>query len=209
MPWLDQVQSVVEAWYPGEQDGTAIASVLFGSFDPSGRLPLTFPSSESAQPLTSVADFPGVGDVVDFGTGTDALDIGYRWYQTHDVAPLFPFGYGLSYTKFSLANPSIQESGSNVVVRLDVTNVGTREGTDVIQGYVKYPSAASEPPEQLKAFARVTLPPLATRRIALTVPISSLSIFLHNSFDLLPGQYQVSVGQSSADLPLSLQFKIP
>jgi beta-glucosidase len=209
MPWLDQVQSVVEAWYPGEQDGTAIASVLFGSFDPSGRLPLTFPTSDTAQPLTSVADFPGVSDDVDFGTGTDALDIGYRWYQAHDVTPLFPFGYGLSYTKFSLANPSIQMTGSTVVVRLDVTNVGTHEGTDVVQGYVKYPVTAGEPPEQLKAFARVSLSPLATRRIALTIPISSLSILLHNTSSVLPGQYTVSVGQSSANLPISLQVKIP
>ena len=124
MPWLNQVQSVLEAWYPGEHDGAAIASVLFVSFDPSGRLTLSFPTSETAQPLTSVADFPGVSDVADFGTGSDALDIGYRWYQAHDIKPLFPFGFGLSYTKFSLDNPSIQETGSNVIVRLDVTNVG-------------------------------------------------------------------------------------
>jgi beta-glucosidase len=208
MPWLNQVQSVVEAWYPGEQDGTAIASVLFGSFDPSGRLPLTFPASETAQPLTSVADFPGVSDVVDFGTGSDALDIGYRWYQAHDVQPLFPFGFGLSYTTFSLEDPSIQETGTNVIVRLDVTNVGTRTGTDVVQGYVKDPEAAGEPPEQLKAFSRVTLSPLATRRLALTIPLSSLSVFLHNAFSVLPGKYQVDVGQSSADLPISLPFTI-
>jgi beta-glucosidase len=209
MPWLNQVQSVLEAWYPGEEDGSAIASVLFGSFDPSGRLPLTFPSSETAEPLTSVADFPGVNDVVDFGTGNDALDIGYRWYQAHDVQPLFPFGFGLSYTSFSLGNPSIQETGSSVIVRLNVTNRGTHEGTDVVQGYVKYPAAAGEPPEQLKAFARVKLLPLATRRVALTIPISNLSIFLHNSFNVLPGEYQVNVGQSSANLPISLEVKIP
>jgi beta-glucosidase len=150
-----------------------------------------------------------VSDVVDFGTGTDALDIGYRWYQAHDVQPLFPFGFGLSYTKFSLDNPSIQETGSNVVVRVDVTNVGTHDGTDVVQSYVKYPSAAGEPPEQLKAFARVTLSPQATRRIALTIPISNLSIFLHDTTKVFPGEYQVSVGQSSADLPISLPVKIP
>jgi beta-glucosidase len=208
MPWLNQVQSVLEAWYPGEQDGSAIASVLFGSFDPSGRLPLTFPSSETAQPLTSVADFPGVNDVVDFGAGNDALNIGYRWYQAHDVQPLFPFGFGLSYTTFSLGDPSIQETGSSVIVRLNVTNVGMHDGTDVVQGYVKYPETAGEPPEQLKAFERVKLSPLATRRIALTIPISNLSIFLHNSFSVLPGTYHVNVGQSSADLPISLQFKV-
>jgi beta-glucosidase len=209
MPWLSQVQSVLEAWYPGEQDGAAIASVLFGSFDPVGRLPLTFPSSETTQPLTSVADFPGVNDVVDFGSGSDALDIGYRWYQAHDVSPLFPFGFGLNYTTFSLGNPSIQVTGSNVIVHLDVTNAGSREGTDVVQSYVKFPLAAGEPPEQLKAIARVKLLPQATRRVALTIPISSLSIFLDNTSQVLAGKYQVSVGQSSADLPISLKVKIP
>jgi beta-glucosidase len=94
-------------------------------------------------------------------------------------------------------------------VRLDVTNVGTREGTDVVQGYVKYPTAAGEPPEQLKTFARVTLSPLATRRIALTIPISNLSIYLHNAFSVVPGKYQVNVGQSSADLPISLRSRFP
>jgi beta-glucosidase len=108
-----------------------------------------------------------------------------------------------------LDNPSIQETGSNVVVRVDVTNVGTHDGTDVVQSYVKYPSAAGEPPEQLKAFARVTLSPQATRRIALTIPISNLSIFLHDTTKVFPGEYQVSVGQSSADLPISLPVKIP
>jgi beta-glucosidase len=209
MPWLNDVQSVLEAWYPGEQDGTAIAAVLFGSFDPAGRLPLTFPVSASAQPVTSVADFPGVNDVVSFGTGDAALDVGYRWYQAHDVSPLFAFGFGLSYTTFSLEEPSIQETSSSLIVRLDVTNTGSREGTDVVQAYVKYPSALDEPPEQLKAFARVKLLPLATRRVALSIPISSLSVFLHGSFTLMPGKYGVNVGQSSADLPLSFRVTIP
>ncbi len=209
MPWLNDVQCVIEAWYPGEEDGAAIASALFGSFDPSGHLPLTFPSSEAAQPVTTAEDFPGVNDVVDFGTGTAALDVGYRWYQAHHVTPLFPFGYGLSYTTFSLDTSSIQESPSDIVVRLNVTNVGRREGTDVLQAYVKYPASAGEPPEQLKAFARVQLSPLATRLIALSIPISSLSVYLHNAFTVVPGTYQVNVGKSSANLPISLRVNIP
>ncbi len=95
MPWLGRVRSVVEAWYPGEEDGTAIASVLFGSYDPSGRLPLTIPAHENAQPAATAADFPGVNDTLDFGTGSAALDVGYRWYQANHVTPLFPFGFGL------------------------------------------------------------------------------------------------------------------
>lgn len=208
MPWLNDVQSVLEAWYPGERDGTAIAAALFGSFDPSGRLPLTFPASASAEPVTSVADFPGVDDVVSFGTGAAALDVGYRWYQAHDVSPLFAFGFGLSYTNFSLEDSSIKETPSSVIVSVDVTNTGPRYGTDVVQAYVKDPTSLGEPPEQLKAFTRVTLSPLGTRRIAITIPISSLSVFLHGSFTLAPGSYGVNVGQSSADLPLAFHVTI-
>jgi beta-glucosidase len=208
MPWLNDVQSVLEAWYPGERDGTAIAAALFGSFDPSGRLPLTFPASASAEPVTSVADFPGVDDVVSFGTGAAALDVGYRWYQAHDVSPLFAFGFGLSYTNLSLEDSSIKETPSSVIVSVDVTNTGPRYGTDVVQAYVKDPTSLGEPPEQLKAFTRVTLSPLGTRRIAITIPISSLSVFLHGSFTLAPGSYGVNVGQSSADLPLAFHVTI-
>jgi beta-glucosidase len=208
MPWLNDVQSVLEAWYPGEEDGTAIANVLFGKFDPAGRLPLTFPATASTQPVTTVADFPGVNDVVSFGTGSAALDVGYRWYQAHDVAPLFAFGFGLSYTTFSLEDPTIQETASSVTVRLDVTNTGSREGVDVVQTYVKYPSALDEPPEQLKAFTRVKLSPFATRRVVISLPISHLSVFLHGSFAVVPGKYGVNVGQSSADLPMRFQVAI-
>jgi beta-glucosidase len=208
MPWLNDVQSVVEAWYPGEQDGTAIASVLFGSFDPSGRLPVTFPASDSAQPMTQVADFPGINDVVNFGSGSSALNIGYRWYQAHDVTPLFPFGYGLSYTTFALGEPSLQKDASSLTVRLNVTNTGQRDGTDVVQAYVQYPRAAGEPPEQLKAFLRVRLSPQATRRVTLSIPLSSLSVYLHKASTLVPGTYRVNVGQSSADLPISLTARV-
>ncbi|MGA7834488.1 MAG: glycoside hydrolase family 3 C-terminal domain-containing protein, partial [Acidimicrobiales bacterium] len=150
MPWLASVQSVLEAWYPGEADGTAIASTLFGLVDPSGRLPITFPASATAQPLSTPSQFPGADDVVDFGVGPAALDVGYRWYQAHDVTPLFPFGFGLDYTSFSLSNGSLAERNGNILLNVDVTNSGSRTGVDVVQAYVKYPRAADEPPEQLK-----------------------------------------------------------
>jgi beta-glucosidase len=124
------------------------------------------------------------------------------------VAPLFPFGFGLSYTTFALEDPSIQETASSLIVGLDVTNTGPRYGTDVVQAYVKDPTSLDEPPEQLKAFTRVTLSPLGTRRVVLTIPTSSLSVFLHGSFTLMPGTYGVNVGQSSADLPLSFRVTI-
>lgn len=209
MPWLNRVQGVLEAWYPGEADGTAIASVLFGAVDPSGRLPITFPTSLSAQPIAMPSQFPGANDVVDFGTGPAALDVGYRWYQAHNVTPLFPFGYGLDYTTFTLSNASLLERDGNILLNVDVSNTGARAGVDVVQAYVKYPSAADEPPEQLKGFVRVELEPHSTRSVSLSIPISTLDVFLDGTFRTLAGTYDVSLGQSSANLPITLRAKVP
>jgi beta-glucosidase len=208
MPWLNDVQGVLEAWYPGQVDGTAIASILFGAVDPSGRLPVTFPTSLSAQPISMPSEFPGVNDVVNFGTGPAALDVGYRWYQAHNVTPLFPFGYGLDYTTFSLSNASYEVSGGNIDVNLDVSNTGDRTGVDVVQAYVKDPAKAGEPPEQLKAFLRVNIPPATTRNVSLTIPISSLAVFLNGGFHTLTGTYGVSIGSSSANLPLTVNVDV-
>ena len=209
MPWLSHVDAVLEAWYPGEEDGAAIAHILTGAFDPAGRLPITFPRSPAAQPLTSPAQFPGVDDEVNFGTGAGALDIGYRWYQAHEVAPLFPFGFGLSYTHFGLSDASIQRDHTNVVVHLTVTNTGRRSGVDVVQVYVGDPPSVHEPPEQLRAFTRVTLGPSQSRPITLTVPLASLDVYLNGELASVPGNYLVSVGQSSSDLPITQQVRVP
>ncbi len=208
MPWLNSVQGVLEAWYPGQEDGTAIASILFGAIDPSGRLPVTFPTSLSAQPITTPAEFPGVNDIANFGTGYSALDVGYRWYQAHDVEPLFPFGYGLDYTTFSLSNATYAVNQGNIAVNLDVSNTGSRTGVDVVQAYVKYPAKAGEPPEQLKAFLRVNVPPATTRNVSMTIPISSLAVYLNGGFHTLTGTYDVSIGSSSADLPLTVDVDV-
>jgi len=209
MPWLNHVEGVLEAWYPGEEDGAAIANVLTGAFDPSGRLPITFPASASAQPLTSPAQFPGVDDEVSFGVGRAALEVGYRWYQAHDVAPLFPFGFGLSYSDFAFGNSNIHLDHQNVVVRLTVTNTGPRSGADVVQVYVGDPSSIGEPPEQLRAFTRVVLAPAASKLVVLSVPLSSLNVYLRGGLQFVPGSYLVSVGRSSTDLSISQRIQIP
>ncbi|MCU1363874.1 MAG: Beta-glucosidase [Acidimicrobiaceae bacterium] len=209
MPWLDQVQGVVEDWYPGEEDGHAIAAILTGAFDPSARLPITFPATAAEQSVASPAQFPGIDDTVSFGNGPSALDVGYRWYQAHNVAPLFPFGFGLSYTTFSLSNPSVQRESGNINVSLLVTNTGSVRGADVLQVYVKDPAATDEPPEQLRAVARVTLDPGQSREVTLSFPVASLQISsTGGGFQFFPGTYQVSVGNSSSDLPIHLSVNI-
>ena len=107
MPWLSSVKGVIEDWYPGQDDGTAIAAVLFGDIDPSGHLPETFPTSLSSIPTASPSQFPGVAGKVDYSEG---LDVGYRWYDAKNVTPLFPFGYGLSYTSFAFSDLKVTPS---------------------------------------------------------------------------------------------------
>ncbi len=197
MPWLDRVSAVLEDWYPGQEDGAAIAAVLSGRVDPSGRLPITFPANESETPQRSPSTFPGVDGTVHFGS---VLDIGYRWYQSHDVTPLFAFGYGLDYTNFALSKPSVTTTSSGIDVRIAVTNVGERSGDDVVQVYVKDPASTDEPPEQLRAFERVLVAPSQTKGLVLEIPWSRLRVFEHGAFTLVAGEYGVGVGQSSADL---------
>jgi beta-glucosidase len=206
MPWLSHVAGVLEAWYPGEEDGAAIAAILTGAVDPSGRLPISFPASPSMLPESSSNQFPGTNSVVSYGTG---LDLGYRWYQVNGVTPLFPFGFGLDYTSFSLSNATLQSTPSGVLLHLTVTNTGPSTGGDVVQAYVRYPSATGEPPEQLRAFARVVLRPSSSSNVTLLIPPTGFQVFVNGSFETVPGDYGIDIGQSSANLPIHLGVSIP
>lgn len=205
MPWLSHVAGVLEAWYPGEQDGNAISAILSGRIDPSGRLPLSFPSSLTQQPATSPRQFPGVNLSVSFSSN---LAVGYRWYQVHHYTPLFAFGFGLDYTTFDLSTASLSRHGNHVTVRVRVRNIGGRTGATVVQAYVHYPNIAGEPPEQLRAFTRVTLAPSASRIVTLNLPPSSFQIFSKGHFITLAGHYSIDVGQSSSQLPIHLALSI-
>ncbi len=144
MPWIDSVKAVLEAWYPGQEDGNAIAAVLFGDVNPSGKLPVSFPRSLADVPAASAARWPGEGGQVRYAEG---LEVGYRWYQGRKIAPLFPFGFGLSYSTFRFANLRVARGrGRRVAVAADVTNAGRRAGSDVVQVYVGFPAADGEPP---------------------------------------------------------------
>ena len=207
MPWLANVAGVVEAWYPGEEDGTAVAAVLTGQVAPSGRLPITFPRSPTAQPASTVAEFPGIDAGVSFGTG---LDIGYRWYQVNGVTPLFPFGFGLDYTSFDLSDAQVAPSpAGGYTVEVDVTNTGSRSGADVVQAYVAYPSGLGEPPEQLRAFKKVVVAPGATTRATLVLPASGFASDAGGTPTVVAGSYVIGVGESSADLPIQLPVEVP
>ena len=162
MPWLSSVAGVVEAWYPGEEDGAAIAAILFGDVDPSGHLPITFPYFQrSRRDRLGLTQWPGIDLTSTFSEG---LDVGYRWYNATGTQPLFPFGFGLSYTGFSFGGLSVTPSSDGYSVTVDVTNTGSSPGTEVPQVYLTDPAAAGQPPAQLAAFSTVTLAPRPVQR---------------------------------------------
>jgi beta-glucosidase len=208
MPWLSQVSAVVDAWYPGQTSGTVLASVLFGQTDPGGHLPVTFPQSLSQVPASTTAEFPGNGTTVQYSEG---VDVGYRWYDAKATQPLFPFGFGLSYTSFAYSGLQVSRNSvsgtQDVRVSATVTNVGKRSGSDVAQLYLGDPVASGEPPRQLVGFTRVSLAPGQSTRVSFTVTPRDMSWWSDsaNGWTQTEGQYSVYVGDSSALSGLPLQ----
>ena len=213
MPWLSQVAGVVDAWYPGQTSGTSLASVLFGQTDPGGHLPVTFPASLSQVPASTTAQFPGNGSEVLYSEG---IDIGYRWYDSQNITPMFPFGFGLSYTKFAYSGLSLSRTAVNgtqdVRVSATVTNVGKVAGSDVAQLYLGDPAATGEPPRQLEGYQRVTLNPGRSARVSFTITPQDMSWWSDsaNGWTQTAGLYHVYVGDSSAlsSLPLRNAFRM-
>ncbi|MEU3465649.1 glycoside hydrolase family 3 C-terminal domain-containing protein [Streptomyces sp. NPDC006733] len=204
MPWAGSVRGIVEVWYPGQGYGTAIASLLFGDTNPSGHLPVTFPTSLAQMPAHTAAQWPGTSGTVQYSEG---VNVGYRHYDANHLTPQFPFGHGLSYTTFSFGNLRIGTlpKGGALTVTATVTNIGGRAGADVAQLYVTQPAASGAPAKQLQGFARVDLPPGAGRTV--TFPLTERSLASYNestnSWVATPGAYTVAVGDSAANLPLT------
>lgn len=201
MPWLGQVQGVLEAWYPGEEDGTAAAAILFGDVDPSGKLPVTFPTSLAQTPTQTAAQYPGINKVM---TYSEDLLIGYRWYNAKDLTPLFPFGYGLSYTNFEFSGLSLDPSPGGVRVAATLSNTGLRTGADVVQVYVSDPASTGEPPQQLEAYAKKSVAPGGSVNVSFTLAPHAFSYWdtADSQWTEAPGCYTIRVGDSSANEPL-------
>jgi beta-glucosidase len=213
MPWLSQVAAVLDAWYPGQTSGTSLASVLFGQTDPGGHLPVTFPAGLSQVPASTTAQFPGTGSQVQYSEG---IDVGYRWYDANNLTPVFPFGFGLSYTQFAFSglqvSPATVDGTQDVQVSATVTNTGQRAGSDVAQLYLGDPSASGEPPRQLAGFRRVSLAPGASAPVSFTITPQQESWWddSANGWNQSEGTYNVYVGDSSAlaALPLRGTFTV-
>jgi beta-glucosidase len=210
--WLDKVPAYLELWYPGEAGGTALAEVLFGDIDPSGHLPATFERKAEDNPTYSNYYPEGDTNRVIYKEG---IFVGYRGYEKNGVKPLYPFGYGLSYTTFKYANlmvtPDSSEAG-NFTVSFDVTNSGDREGATVAQVYVGDDKApVPEPAKQLKGFARVNLKGGETQHVS--VPLDSRAFAYYDvaakHWTIAPGSFGILVGDSSADILLTGSASVP
>ncbi|GAA1586633.1 glycoside hydrolase family 3 C-terminal domain-containing protein [Actinomadura kijaniata] len=204
-PWAGRVRGVVQAWYPGQRGGEALARVLYGDVDPGGRLPMTFPAAGRDAPLAgNPAQYPGVDKTVTFSEG---VMVGYRHYDARRLTPRFPFGHGLSYTTFRYGGLSVRPDR----VQVTVTNTGKRPGYAVPQMYLGLPSPRAgipQPPRQLKGYDKVLLAPGASARV--TFPITSRSLAYWDEaargWRVARGCYAVGVGSSSRDLPLTGRF---
>jgi beta-glucosidase len=210
MPWIDQAATLVQYWFSGMEGGTALARVLLGEVNPSGRLPFTFPRRLEDSPAHALGEYGPVR--VEYREG---VFIGYRWHDARDLEPLFPFGHGLSYTTFQIGAPELDAAeftaGEDVRLRVSVTNTGPRAGAEVVQLYVGNPEGpVPRPVRELRAFAKVHLAPGETRVIDFTLPARAFAFWdtSAHGWRVAPGPYQLQSGASSRRLspPTPLQL---
>jgi beta-glucosidase len=216
MPWLDQVGAVAEAWYSGSRGAEAVANVLFGDVNPSGKLPMTFPKSEADLPHPKVVQPPphsqGASPVMrmegakpSFSVHYDeGLKVGYKWYDAEKKPVLFPFGFGLSYTTYSYSDLQVTP-GASTTVTFKVTNTGSRAGTEIAEVYAALPADAQEPPKRLVGWSRVSLAPGESKEVSVAIDPKYLSIFdeAGDKWKLVSGSYTFMAGGSSQDLSLT------
>ncbi|MBL7165135.1 MAG: glycoside hydrolase family 3 C-terminal domain-containing protein [Dehalococcoidales bacterium] len=207
--WLDRVPAVLEAWFAGQECGNAIADVLFGDVNPSGKLPETVPRRIEDNP--AFINYPGENGRVLYGEG---IFVGYRYYDAKKIEPLFPFGHGLSYTTFEygrLTIPAEVAVGDDLTVRIDITNTGEREGKEVVQLYIHdIESSLVRPHKELKGFTKVSLTPGETRTVSFTLGQRDLSFYDPDRQEWVaePGEFEVLVGSSSRDIRATGSFTL-
>ncbi|MFJ8236413.1 beta-glucosidase [Ureibacillus sp. NPDC094379] len=248
MPWIDEVPAVLEAWFPGMEDGNAVANLLYGKVNPSGKLPMTFGATKREAAFETEEQYPGtrqdtgkVGGPGPYGDGSDqliakyteGLEMGYRWYEANNMKPVFPFGYGLSYTTFEYDKLKVKKvhgkkgSIAGIDVSFTITNTGDVAGKEAAQVYLTLPDKAGQPTKRLVNFEKVDLEPGESERVTVRInhadsnhPFSyfvpeepdNLANWADGEWATANGKYRVHVGGSSADTPLEkdipLNFKL-
>ncbi|HTW95240.1 MAG TPA: glycoside hydrolase family 3 C-terminal domain-containing protein, partial [Tepidisphaeraceae bacterium] len=203
--WIDRVPALIDAWYSGQSGGRALAEILLGLVNPSGHLPDTFEKDFSDSP--AYGHYPGEDHSVDYAEG---IYVGYRWYDTKHIAPRFPFGFGLSYTTFSIGDLKITSAGSGagrtLTVTANVTNTGPRAGATVVQLYVRPPAGPVDRPyQELKGFARVELAPGKSQSLSMSLDRRFFAYWdtTTHEWSVIPGSYTIALGQSSRDIAVT------
>jgi beta-glucosidase len=217
MPWVEHVKGVVEMWYPGIGGAQALANILFGDVNPSGKLPVTFAKDESQLPHPVVPGLEGVPPgpnqehkvgPFDVNYNPEGARVGYKWFESTNKQPLFPFGFGLSYTTYAYSGLTVDDAKRTV--HFTVRNTGKQEGTEIAQVYVALPTSAKENYKRLAAWQRVKLAPDESKEVTLPLHPLSLTVFNtdQNGWQLLPGEYNVTAGPSSSDTPLKATLHV-
>jgi beta-glucosidase len=224
MPWIDKVAGVVEAWYPGIRGAEALANVLTGEVNPTGKLAITFPNSDSDLPHPTLILPPPASQPQRPAPGADIssfmammakglppfetyyderLKVGYKWYDAEKKAVLFPFGFGLSYTRYTYSGLTVK-NGEGLTVSFSVKNIGNRAGTEIAQVYAALPDGAGEPPKRLIGWARVEIAAGESKVVTIPVDRDHLTVYdeTADAWKLVPGSYTIMAGGSSQDLSL-------
>mgnify|MGYP000205874151 FL=1 len=219
MPWVKEVPAIVQAWYLGSEAGSAIASVLTGDVNPSGKLPFTFPASLQDVGAHKLGEYPGTprndGSPIVDQKYNEGIFVGYRWADKEKTKPLFSFGHGLSYTTFAygkaIADKKVMGQDETLTITLPVTNTGSREGSEVIQLYISdLKSSLPRPVKELKGFSKVKLAPGETREVTFTIGKEALSFFddARHEWVAEPGKFEAWIGASSTDIRNKVAFEL-
>jgi beta-glucosidase len=220
MPWLERTAAVLEAWYPGQKGGQAIAEILSGAANPSGRLPVTFPVSEDQLPHPKIQGDANGAPIGPVGRGghygamftavyNEGAAVGYKWFFQRAEQPLFPFGFGLSYTRFALSKLAVNVSGVTVTANATVRNSGERAGTATPQFYLSGPDGANIP-LRLVGWDRIDLKPGEERRATITIDPRLLATFDAGArkWRIQPGAYRLTAGFDSQQRRLAANFEL-
>jgi beta-glucosidase len=203
MPWLDKVAGVVEAWYAGSAGHKALANVLVGNVNPTGKLPITFPKSETDLPHPVIPPMPPHDQALSYTVHYDeGPEVGYKWYDAKDKQPLFAFGFGLSYTSYAYSGISVDSAAKTV--RFSIKNTGKQTGTEIAEVYARLPKGADESFKRLVGWKRVRLAPGESQTVAVAIDPQVLQTFDDTTarWNFAPGDYEIVVGASSDNTPL-------
>jgi len=212
MPWVNEVPAIIQGWFLGSESGNALAEVLVGDINPSGKIPFTFPKRLEDNSAHSVGEFPGNNGEVNYKEG---IFVGYRWHEKQKIEPLFSFGHGLSYTTFEygkvVADKKEMTASDKITFKVDVKNTGKREGAEVVQLYISdLKSSLPRPVKELKGFEKISLKPGETKTVAFTIDKSALSFFDADKHEWVaePGSFEAVMGASSSDIKGKISFTL-